>query len=165
VTSTRTLLCPILAFQWWPVKPVFGYACSAINACAFYVVCLFASATLDQASGPTANLAYSLGFAVFFCVFGGFLLATGLMIAPWILAVYAYRCLRTPAWLYYPVIGGMSTALIGCATSSLAPKPLFVDDQTFLEGAVIALERQGVYMLLAGLLFGLTYWFLSERRR
>jgi hypothetical protein len=42
---------------------------------------------------------------------------------------------------------------------------LVIEDQTFVEGAMIAAEREGLCMLLAGVFFGLTYWFLSGRRR
>ncbi len=91
--------------------------------------------------------------------------ALGLMIVPWLLAVRGYRRIKLPGWIYYSSIGAVGTVVIGCATSSLAPKPLFIEDQTFIEGAIMAAERQGVCMLLAGLLFGLTYWFLSGRHQ
>jgi hypothetical protein len=116
------------------------------------------------APGDTTSLQFTFGFAVFLCVFGGFIPAIGLMIAPWLLAVLLYRRVSVPGWIYYSAIGAISTALIGCATSSLAPKPLFIEDQTFVEGVIIAAERQGVCMLLAGLLFGISFWFLSGRR-
>src|ERR1700727_3528425 len=53
--------------------------------------------------------------------------------------------------------------LVGCAMSSLAPKPLFIEDQTFFEGFRIAVERQGLVFLLAGAGFGCLYWLVSER--
>jgi hypothetical protein len=53
--------------------------------------------------------------------------------------------------------------LIGCVMSSVSPKPLFIEDQTFLEGALIALQRQGVGLALAGMIIGLGYWFFAER--
>jgi hypothetical protein len=102
---------------------------------------------------------------VFFSIFGGFVPALGLMIAPWLLVVRGYRQVQLPGWIYFSAVGAVSTVVVGCVTASLAPKPLFIEDQTFLEGAIVAAERQGVCMLLAGLLFGLTYWILSERRR
>jgi hypothetical protein len=151
--------------MWGSVNAVLGYACSAAIASVFYIIWLCESLSYAAAQGPTMSLQFRLGFSVFLCVFGGFLLALGLMIAPWLLAVRGYRRVKLPGWIYYSAIGAVSTVVIGCATSSLAPKPLFVEDQTFIEGAMIAAERQGVCMLLAGLLFGLTYWFLSGRRR
>jgi hypothetical protein len=64
----------------------------------------------------------------------------------------------------YPVAALLSLA-IGCATSSLSPKPLFIEDQTFLEGCMIAVQRQGAGLVLTGLVFGLTFWLVSERQR
>jgi hypothetical protein len=52
---------------------------------------------------------------------------------------------------------------IGCAASSVSPKPLFIEDQTFIEGVLIALERQGACLALAGTILGLGYWFLAEK--
>ena len=40
-----------------------------------------------------------------------------------------------------------------------------MEDQTFFEGARIAAERQGVCFAVAGILHGLTYWFLAEKGR
>jgi hypothetical protein len=146
------------------VNPVLGYACSAAIASAFYIIWVCMSISYDD-PGQTTSLQFRFGLAVFLFVFGGFMIALGLMIAPWLLAVRVYRRVKLPGWIYYSAIGAVSTLVIGCATSSLSPKPLFVEDQTFIEGAIIAAERQGVCMLLAGLLFGLTYWILSGRRR
>ena len=146
------------------INPVLGYACSAAFASGFYILWLYISMSSDAAPGQTTSLQFRLGFAVFFCAFGGFIPAIVLMIVPWLLAVLIYRRVSVPGWIYYSAIGAVSTALIGCATSSLAPKPLFIEDQTFIEGVIIAAERQGVCMLLAGLLFGTSFWFLSGRR-
>lgn len=145
------------------MNPVLGYVCSAAVASTFYIIwlCIILHAA---ASEQTINLPLEFGLAVFLYVFGGFLAAMGLMIVPWLLAVRVYRWVKLPGWIYYAAIGAVSTLVLGCSTSSLAPKPLFVEDQTFFEGAVIAAERQGVCMLLTGLLFGFTFWFLSGRR-
>ena len=86
------------------------------------------------------------------------------MIVPWTLAVSAYRKLRWPGQLYFPVVGAVMVFVLGCTSASLAPKPLFVEDQTFLQGATIAAEREGIAFLLAGLAFGACYWFFGERR-
>ena len=143
--------------------PVIGYARSAAVASVFYI--LWLAGTLSLASpGEPPSLASALGFAAFLYIVGGFGPALGLMIVPWVLAVRGYRLARLPGWLYYTAVGAVGLVALGCAASSLAPKPLFVDDQTFLEGVVIAAERQGVCLALAGMLFGLTYWFSSGRR-
>ena len=151
----------------WSMNPILGYICSAIVASAFYIiwVCVSLSYALRLPPGLTASLQLRLGIALLLCVVGGFVPALLIMIAPWLLAVRGYRRVHLPGWIYFSAIGAVSTAVIGCATASLSPKPLFIEDQTFLEGAIVAAERQGVCMLLAGLLFGLTYWFLSGRRR
>ena len=145
------------------MNPILGYLFSAAVAIAFYIIWLWA-VTAYAAPRETASLEFRLWFVVSFAIFGGFVPALGLMIAPWLLVVRRYRRVQLPGWIYFPVAGAVSTIVVGCITLSLAPKPLFID-QTFFEGAVIAVEREGVCMLLAGLLFGMTYWFLSGRRR
>ena len=54
--------------------------------------------------------------------------------------------------------------LAGSAVSSISPKPLFIEDQTFMQGVLIAIERQGLCLALAGATLGLGYWFLAERK-
>jgi hypothetical protein len=65
--------------------------------------------------------------------------------------------------LYFSTMGAALIFLVGCAMSSLAPKPLFIEDQTFFEGFRIAVERQGLVFVLAGAVFGCLYWLVSER--
>jgi hypothetical protein len=60
-----------------------------------------------------------------------------------------------------PVVGAPLLFVIGCAAASISPKPLWIEDQTFLEGALIAVVRQG--LSFSGVVFGASYWFLSER--
>jgi hypothetical protein len=67
--------------------------------------------------------------------------------------------------MYFSLIGAATTLVIGSGTSSLSPKPLFIEDQTFLEGFIIAVQRQGICLLLTGFVFGVTFWLVSERRR
>jgi hypothetical protein len=43
------------------------------------------------------------------------------------------------------------------------PKPFWIEDQTFLEGAMVAVERQGVCLLLSGIAVGACYWWLERR--
>ena len=66
---------------------------------------------------------------------------------------------------YFSLIGAATILVIGSMISSLSPKPLFIEDQTFLEGFMIAIERQGICLLLTGFVFGLTFWLVSERLR
>jgi len=100
---------------------------------------------------------------LFFWLTDGFALTLFLMIAPWSLAVSAYRKLRWFGGIYFPVLGAVIIFAFGCVTASISPKPFFVDDQTFLAGAVMAAERQGLCFLLAGIAFGASYWFFGER--
>ena len=74
--------------------------------------------------------------------------------------VLGYRSLRISGPLYFAGIGALLTFVIGCATTSLSPKPLFIEDQAFFEGAIIAAEREGIILLLGGATFGFIYWFL-----
>ena len=106
------------------------------------------------------GLIFSVGLAFFFCLTDGFGLALALLSLPWIAVVLGYRNLRSSGPLYFAGIGALLTFVIGCTTSSLSWKPLFIEDQTFFEGAIITAERQGIILLLAGAMFGLIYWFV-----
>lgn len=114
---------------------------------------------------PPASLGFRLGFALFFWLVDGFSLTLLLVGIPWILAVRLYQGSWRAGWAYFAVIGAALTFAIGCAAASLSPKPLFIEDQTFFEGARIAAERQGVCITVAGILHGLTYWRLGEKGR
>jgi hypothetical protein len=113
---------------------------------------------------PHVGLGFRLLLALFFWIAMGFAPALLVMIAPWSLAVAACWKLRWSGQLYFPAVGAVMVFVLGCTTASLAPKPLFVEDQTFLQGATIAAERQGITFLLAGLAFGVCYWFFGERQ-
>jgi hypothetical protein len=88
-----------------------------------------------------------------------------LMVFPWYLTVAWHDRLQRFGLMYFSLIGAAITIAIGGGTASLAPKPLFVDDQTFIQGFMIAVQRQGVCLLLTGFVFGLTFWLVSEGRR
>jgi hypothetical protein len=139
-----------------------GYLAGFSIASLFYVVWF---AIQSSASGGDVSVRFQVGIAIFFWLFGGMAAAFALMALPWYLAVVLHDRLRGSGLIYFSLIGDAATTVLGCATSSLAPKPLFIEDQTFLQGFMIALERQGVCLLLTGLLFGVTFWFVSERRR
>ena len=115
-----------------------------------------------QGTAPT-SFRFRLFFALFFWLTDGFALTLFLMIAPWSLAVSAYRKLRGFGGIYFPVLGAFIVFTFGCVTASISPKPFFVEDQTFLQGALIAATRQGLCFLLAGIAFGASYWFFGER--
>jgi hypothetical protein len=143
------------------LKRATGYAAGAGLASLIYVTWIAANAIF---AGPDRLIGFSFGFAVLFWLVGGFALALILTIAPWAIAVWAHRKAQWPGEIYFPVAGALLVFTLGCAAISLAPTPFFVDDQTFLQGALIAAERQGICMLLAGAALGLSYWWLGERR-
>jgi hypothetical protein len=141
---------------------VSGYATGAIAASLIYVGYII-SAT-DKIGTTRLGFDSRLTFAILFLVAGGFAATLLVTIVPWILAVSAYRKLRWFGQLYFPGVGALVLFVLGCTSASLAPKPLFVEDQTFLQGAAIAAQREGIGFLLAGLAFGACYWFFGERQ-
>jgi hypothetical protein len=114
---------------------------------------------------PAAQLGAGSALLIvsFLWLVGGFAFALLAMIIPWSLAVWAYRKARWHGQIYFPAVGAFLIFILSCVSSSLAPKPFFVPDQTFLQGAAIAAEREGIAFLLAGLTFGVCYWFFCER--
>jgi hypothetical protein len=139
-----------------------GYLASFTSASLFYMVWIgIQSWTPDS----HVTVQFDIGIAFFFWLFGGTGAALVLMALPWYLAVVWHDRLQRFHQMYFSLMGAATTFTIGCATSSLAPKPLFIEDQTFLEGFMIAVQRQGVCLLLTGFVFGLTFWFVSERLR
>jgi hypothetical protein len=142
-----------------------GYVASVASASLFYGVWFVISLELDRTPGGHTGLLFNIGFAFFFLLFGGVGAAFLLMAFPWYLSVRGYDRLQRFGLIYFSLMGAATTLVIGCGTSSLSPKPLFVDDQTFLQGFMIAMERQGICLLVTGLVFGLTFWLVSERLR
>ena len=139
-----------------------GYLAAFLVASLFYVGWFTVA---NRAPGSDVAIPFRIGVAVFFWAFGGVAAALVSMALPWSLAVLWAGQFRRFSLVYFTALGAVLTILFGCAASSLAPKPLFIEDQTFSEGFVIALQRQGIGLLSTGLLFGLTYWYLSERGR
>ena len=139
-----------------------GYVGAFLVASLFYVGWFTVA---NRAPGSDVTILFRIGVAVFFWAFGGTAAALVSMALPWSLAVTWASRLRRFSLVYFLALGAILVILFGCAASSLAPKQLFIEDQTFSEGFVIALQRQGIGLLSTGLLFGLTYWYLSERGR
>jgi hypothetical protein len=138
---------------------VAGYALSAIVALIFYVGWIAA-----EVGSPGGSLWDRVFAALVMCILGGFSAALLWMSLPWVLIVWTFRKVRLSGAAYFAVAGALLMIVVGCTASSLSPKLLFIEDQTFLEGVVIALERQGICFALAGAMLGLGYWFLAERR-
>lgn len=142
------------------VPPIGAYLISTILASLLYVVWFVFFFTRQIEESTEMSLIFKVGFGFFFCLTNGFVLALALMSLPWIAVVSGYRRLRGWGPLYFAAVGALLVFVIGCATSSLSWKPLFIEDQTFFEGVIIAAKRQGIILLLAGAFFGCTYWFL-----
>ena len=87
------------------------------------------------------------------------------MLPPWAVAIWVARRLHIGGPVYFALIAAVAALILGGATSSLAPKPMFIENQTFVEGFVIAAKRQGINLLFTGFIGGLVYWFVGERRR
>lgn len=141
---------------------IIGYLSSVALATLFYVVWMLVSFFVGE---PHVSFRFRLGFTLFWWFFEGTAVALVLLFLPWCLAVWGYRRLQYSGLVYFGLTGAAATFIIGCGTASLSPKPLFIEDQTFLEGFMVAVERQGFCLLLTGLVFGITYWFVSESRR
>ena len=144
-------------------RRVTGYAASAMLASLIYVVWLTLSAKFSEVGTARPSLLFGFGFALVFLFIGGFALALLLMIGPWAIAVWARLKTQWDNPIYFPVLGALFVFTLGCTTASILPKPLWIEDQTFLEGAVIAAQRQGVCLLLSGIAFGACYWWLERR--
>ena len=139
-----------------------GYLIAFLLASVLYIAWFTIA---NHAPGSDVTILFRVGVSIFFWAFGGVAAALLLMAVPWAFAVVLVKRVRRFGLMYWLLLGALLTVLFGCGASSLAPKPLFIEDQTFFEGFVIALQRQGICLVSMGLLFGLTYWYLSERGR
>jgi hypothetical protein len=156
-----------------------GYLASIAGASLFYVAWFVTWVEINATPGGGTSFKFKIGFAFFFMLFSAGS-AFVLMAFPWYLSVRWYDRLQRSVpinsvrWfdraqhfslLYFSLLGAATTLVLGCAISSLSPKPLFIEDQTFLEGFMVAIERQGICLLLTGFVFGLIFWLVSERIR
>lgn len=139
-----------------------GYLASVTSASLFYMVWLVVQ---NRTPGGRETFLFNIGFAFFFWLVGGMGAAFVLIAFPWYLAVVWHDRLQRFGLMYFSLIGAAITIAMGCGTSALFPKPLFVEDQTFLAGFMITAQRQGICLLLTGFVFGLTFWLVSERLR
>jgi len=143
-------------------RRIIGYAVGATLASLMYVGWFMEFTRSDPDVGQI-DFGFRLAFASFFWLTEGFALTLFLMIAPWSLVVSAYGKFRRFGLFYFPAAGALIIFILGCTTASISWKPLFVEDQTFLEGAAIAAQRQGLGFGLAGIAFGVCYWLFGER--
>ncbi len=131
-----------------------GYIVSSFLALLFYVVWIFFEVSLSSRGAHGVVL-------IWFALFGGCVFLA--LVVPWTVAVSVFPKGKCSGKLYFTFAGTILVFVLGCALSSLVPKPLFIEDQTFVEGFIIAVKRQGVCFSLAGSVFGASYWFVSER--
>ena len=139
-----------------------GYLVSAIVASLVYIAWFLVD--LTRMRPHVTGIAFDLSFSVFFWLTGGYAVTLVILMFPWAFAVWAHRRLRLSGEIYFPAVGACFIILIGCAMASISPKPLWIEDQTFLEGALIAAARQGLSFLFSGIAFGASYWFGTERQ-
>jgi len=138
-----------------------GFLLCTCIANLIYVACLF----IMSAAHLGTDIKFTVLFLLVFSVIGGFVPALLLMSIPWVLTVWGYGKVRRWGAVYFSSVGAVLTLVLGCITSSLSPKPLFIEDQTFIEGVMVAAQRQGIPMLTAGAVFGIAYWLISERKK
>ena len=144
-------------------RRIVGYLASIAAATLIYVIWDTCVTHLSVAPPGRPSVMFEIGLGIFFAIFAGFGAAM-LLIAPlWILVTLSRNLSGRFGGLYFSTMGAALTFLVACAMSSLAPKPLFIEDQTFLEGFRIAVERQGIVFLVAGAVFGYVYWLVTER--
>ena len=139
------------------------YLASVAATSLFYftwLLCVFRGSPSTSLDLPTRLLGAAL-----ILVFAGFAPALVVVNIFWNIAVLAHQRLQWNGSVFFPIVGAISMFTVGCVMSSLSPKPLFIEDQSFMDGVVIAAERQGLGLLLAGAVFGLANWLLFERRR
>jgi hypothetical protein len=149
------------------VDRALGYCVGALAASLVHIAWFIAS-TLHSAGSNTVGWTFILGFALFWWFFEGFALTLLVMGVLWFLVVKSYESTFRHKWsgaTHFAAVGAICALILGCAMAAIAPKPMFVEDQTFLEAFLIAAQHQGIGMTLAGCALGLSYWFLSECRR
>jgi hypothetical protein len=144
-------------------KRIAGYLVGAAAGILIDVIWDACMTHFSVAPSGRPSIIFEIEIAIFFALFAGFGAAL-LLVAPiWCLVVLLRSWVSRLRAVYFSVTGATLLFLAGCAMSSLAPKPLFIEDQTFLEGFRIAVERQGVAFVFAGAVFGLVYWLVSEK--
>ena len=146
-------------------RRVVEYVGSAILASLVYVVWVTVSTGYLGVGTTRPGWIFALGFALIFWLTGGFVLAFLLIILPWAIVVWAHLETRWDGRIYFPGVGALLVFAFGCTAASISPKPLWIEDQTFLEGAVIAAQRQGVCLLFCGVAFGACYGWLERQTR
>jgi len=146
-------------------RSVFAYIAAVVAASAIFVVWFCVrNAFTDAAYHINVSAKFQLGLALVFLVVNGFLPALILMALPWAMLVAWLNFLKCTFWPHFSLLAAVLLALLACATTSLAPEPLFIETQTFTQAYVTAIARQGPCFFVAGAGFGLVYWMAVRRR-
>jgi len=111
-----------------------GYVVSSLFAFLFSVAWIFCELSLSG-RGAHEQFVGTLGVLIWFALFGGFGVVFLALILPWAVAVSARPKARWSGRLYFTFVGAILVFVLGCLISSLMPKPLFIEDQTFFEGS------------------------------
>jgi hypothetical protein len=138
------------------------FIASAVIAGAVYVVWTASVLFLGVEHRTFPDFLTTLALALFFSITSGFALAMLLMIVPWAIAVWGQLKTGWNGRIYFPVVGAALVFLLGCIATSISPVLLFVPDQTFLEGALLTAQRQGLCLVVSGIAFGACHWRLER---
>src|ERR1700722_1069224 len=136
-------------------RRIVGYAVGGIFSSLMYVGWFMESMRSDPAPyASQLGFGFRFLFASFWWLTEGFALTLLLMIVPWSIAVAAYVKFRRYGQFYFPAAGALIVFMLGCGTASISWKPLFIDDQTFLQSAEIGARRRGLGFILSVVFFG-----------
>lgn len=133
----------------------FGYVCSAIVVSIFYVIWMYFQFL------PVFHKAdiSPLGFSIFFYFTSGFFVSLFVMIIPWFFATKLSKFFVQFHFFYFALFGAFSFFLVNCFCA-VSPYDL---GETHRELEFAVAKNDGLCFLLAGLFFGTSYWFLTER--
>ena len=159
MTGAQTAVAPRKPFRPW-----FGYLCAMAVASLVYIACTTVYYRLNETTDKTSVFYHSLGDTIAFAFIqwlaGGFLSAMIVLIMPWIIAVKICRRLRVEGLLPYAMIALLLSFPLNLLFSMT---PFELIGSSALPSISLALRYQGVSYLIAGLIFGVTYWILSIR--
>ncbi len=140
-----------------------NFIASALLASLVYIAWTAAWVSFDATPTSRPGMGGALAFSVIFWLTSGFGLAMLLMIVPWAVAVWVQRKMGWNGRIYFPAAGAVLVFVLGCVATSLSPKLLIVEDQTFMQGALVTAQRQGLCLAVCGIVFGVCYWWLDRR--
>jgi len=141
-----------------------GYV-TAVSAGSFVYTCgglAFFRAVLFRSFGLSGLNFLHFAMALFFCVF---CTAFAGMFVPWWLTVLVSCQFKRIGGFYFIGNAALASLAIGCILATLILKGAFNWQVSLFEGIRGLAVIQGWLLLLAGIVGGLCYWFVSERGR